>query len=292
MKFYQSVKQRVLAKARSVLDSPIIKVDELVMGEGVKIGRNVEINCRRLVLGDGVSIDSGTRIEMTDLVIGDYTHINSNCLFTGDDWCRIGHNCWFGHYSIVNSTGTAQIGNGVGVGAHSQLWSHIYFGDILEGCRFASRTPIVIEDDVWFVGHCIVSPIRAKKSSMAMVGSVITRDMDENHVYAGVPAKDMTERFGPQFVENDLETKRNMMNGYLEQFLKKYKPSVNRIRIVDRINAAEKELSQFSLMERVYLKHLYPEEMRFIRFLTPTKAKFNPHPETDWISHYMSIQSL
>ena len=34
---------------------------------------------------------------------------------------------------------------------------------------------------------------------MAMVGSVITRDMAPNHVYGGAPAVDLTAKVGPQF---------------------------------------------------------------------------------------------
>lgn len=272
---------------RRLLEPPILDVQELIVGKNVIIEPGVEIHCRYLVLGDGVVIKSGTRIEMTELVIGDYTKINNYCLLTGTDWCRIGHNCWFGHFSVIDSIGTTRIGDGVGVGAHSQLWTHICFGDILEGCRFASHKPLIIEDDVWCVGHCIVSPITAKRRSMAMVGSVVTKDMEENHVYAGVPAKDVTDRFGPQFRVASLEEKRAQMERYLEEFIALYKPEKNRIRIVDRINPAQKELSQFSVSERMYIKNLYKEEVQFMHFLHPTKAKFNPIPETDWVRHYL-----
>ena len=202
---------RILRVINRIINSPVINVRELKLGKNVVIQPGVEIKCDRLVLGDGVIIKSGTRIEMADLVIGDYTKISNNCFLSGTSWCRIGHNCWFGHYTIIDSIGTTRIGNGVGVGAHSQLWTHAYFGDILEGCRFASHKPLVIEDDVWLVGHCIVSPIHAHRRSMAMIGSVVTKDMRENHVYAGVPAKDMTERLGTQFEEVSLDEKRLKM---------------------------------------------------------------------------------
>jgi acetyltransferase-like isoleucine patch superfamily enzyme len=292
MKYFWSFKRRLVTKVRKILSDPIIKVDQLVIGKNVRIDPNVEIKCQRLVLGDGVKIDAGTRIEMTDLVIGDYTHINSNCLFTGDDWCKIGHNCWFGHYSVVNSTGTAQIGNGVCLGVQGQLWSHMYFGDILQGCRFASLKPLVVEDDVWFASQCVVSPIHARRRSLAMSGSVVTHDMEENHVYAGVPASDVTVNLGPQFKEVSFEEKRERMENYLREFLDKYHPSENRIRIVEKINLSQKEFSQFSLTERLYIKNLYPEEVRFMKYLSPTKAKFYPHPETDWVAKYMPIQPL
>jgi len=275
---------------RDFANTPIINVQELKLGKNVTIEPGVEINCGRLVLGDGVIIKSGTHIEMVDLVIGDYTTINNHCYFTGTNWCRIGHNCWFGHYTIVDSIGTTRIGNGVGVGAHSQLWTHVYFGDILEGCRFVSNRPLVIENDVWLVGHCIVSPIHARPRSMAMVGSVITKDMEENHVYAGVPAKDITDQIGTQFREISLDMKWSRMQGYLMEFLDFYKPKENRIRIVERLDTNQRSVTQFSLTERMYIKNLYPEEVQFMRFLLPTKAKFTPTPETDWVRHYLQFK--
>jgi len=279
---------RILSLIKRVMFPPIVNVQELKVGKNVKIEPGVEINCDRLVLGDGVIIHSGTRINMEDLVIGDYTKINNDCFLSGTDWCRIGHNCWFGHYTIIDSIGTTRIGNGVGVGAHSQLWTHAYFGDILEGCRFASQKPLVIEDDVWLVGHCIVSPIHAHRRSMAMVGSVVTKDMEENHVYAGVPAKDMTERLGMQFEEVSLDEKWSKVQAYFDEFLKQNRPQKNRIKIVEKLDMSQANTSQFSLTERMYIKNLYPEEVDFMRFLLPTKAKFSPHPDTDWISSYLS----
>lgn len=273
---------------KRVLNPPLIHVDELVLGQNIVIEPGVEIESDRLVLGDGVVIKSGTRIEHVDLVIGDYTKINNNCLITGTNFCRIGHNCWFGHYTIIDSIGSTRIGNGVGVGAHSQLWTHSYFGDVLEGSRFASQRPLLIEDDVWFVGHCIVSPIHAHRRSMALVGSVITKDMEENHVYGGVPAEDMTEKLGPQFTDVDVSVKRDKMQEYLEEFVILHAPEKNRIRIVDRLDLDKLDVSQFSVTERLYIKNNYPEEQEFMRFLLPTKAKFLPHESGDWIASYLS----
>lgn len=282
------VTNHLLRGAKRLLNPPILNVEELVIGKNVIIETGVEIHCHRLVLGDGVTIKSGTRIEMTDLVIGDYTKINNYCLLTGTDWCRIGHSCWFGHFTVIDSIGTTRIGDGVGVGAHSQLWTHICFGDTLEGCRFASHQPLVIEDDVWFVGHCIVSPIRARRRSMAMVGSVVTKDMEENHIYAGVPAKDVTDRFGPQFQQVSVDSKRAQMQRYLEEFVSRYRPRQNRIRIVEEIDPTQRDFSQFSPSERMYVKNLYEEEVQFMRFLHPTRAKFLPTPQTDWVNRYLS----
>lgn len=122
-----------------------------------------------------------------------------------------------------------------------------------------------------------------------MVGSVVTKDMEENHVYAGVPARDMTEKLGPQFAEVAIDEKRAQMQGHLDEFLARKRPRENRIRLVDKLNPEQAHLSQFSLTERTYMKNLYPEEVAFMRFLLPRKAKFLPFSERDWVLQYLSV---
>ena len=112
---------------------------------------------------------------------------------------QFGRNCWLGGNCVLDSLGGLDIDDNVGVGAHSQIWTHIQFGDIVEGSRFHSRKYLHIERDAWLVGHCILSPVRVGEKSMAMAGSVITHDMLPNHIYAGVPARDVTEKMGEQF---------------------------------------------------------------------------------------------
>jgi hypothetical protein len=179
------------------------------------------------------------------------------------------------------------MGNNVGVGAHSQLWSHIQFGDTLEGSRFDSQKPLIIGDDVWFVGHCIVSPIVARKKSMALAGSVVTKDMAENCVYGGSPARDLTDKIGGQCAAVSDEKKKTELDKLLEAFLNVYKPRRNRIKVVNAFDASQKNYTQFSVTQRQYIKNLYPEEVQFMRFLLPKKAKFTPSPETDWIKPYL-----
>lgn len=272
---------------RLLVNSPIIDCDEQIIGKNVTIEPNVFIRCKKLILGDGVIIKSGTRIEMDQLIIGDYSVINNNCYLSGTKQCEIGHNCWIGHYSVIDSIGTTKIGNGVGIGAHSQLWSHIYFGDILEGCKFASEKKLIIEDDVWFTGHCIVSPIHAKKKSMAMVGSLITKDMDENQIYAGSPAKNISDKIGTQFVDSDFKTKSTLMTEYINTFYKLFPDSYNKIEIVENFTSSQK--LQFNIKTRTYSKLSTDIEYKFMRYLLPVKAKFNPINEKDWVSEHYTL---
>lgn len=271
---------------RRIASPPIIETDTFIRGTDVVIEPGVTIHCRKLVLGDGVRIRSGTQIEMDTLVIGDYTKINNNCLLTGTSPCVIGHNCWIGHYSIIDSIGGTCIGNGVGIGAHSQLWTHIYFGDRLFGCRFATDKPLVIHDDAWLVGHCIVNPVTIHPKAMAMTGSVVTRDIPENHVWAGVPARDVTNTFGPQFGQTSLTDLRKEFANLIIEFQKTSGADPRCIAIVDKLEMDDQSRSQFCLQTREYSKLLSSTEVKFMKFLLPTKAKFNPIAERDWVSAY------
>ena len=152
-----------------------IKSRNVTLGENVKIeptaiikGVNGEAN--RVSIGDNTYIGADVQIICDDFKIGDYGKIHHHTNIHGSKPISIGHNLWCGQYSIIDSSGGVFIGNNCGIGAHSQLWSHIKYGDTLEGCKFNSMKKMIIGDDVWFVGHCIVSPIKAENKSMAMVG--------------------------------------------------------------------------------------------------------------------------
>jgi acetyltransferase-like isoleucine patch superfamily enzyme len=262
-----------------------IHADEVVMGKNVVIQDGVVLQGRsskqakRISIGDNVFIGENTKGYVDELTIGDYSMIHNHALIAGDLPCTIGTCGWFGQHTIFNSTGGLTIGNGVGVGAYSQLWSHIRHGDVLEGCRFNSAKPLVIEDDVWFVGHCIVSPIVARKKSMAMVGSVVTRDMEENHVYAGVPAKDVTDKVGPQFEVVPVDTKYARMSALLDEFRATAGDrSASEIRIVRTLAEVQdnEDVTTFDVESRTYNRRRTDAEFAFMKFLLQNLAKFFP----------------
>jgi len=257
-----------------------INADYIEIGSGTFIHptatiKGVSGNANRIVIGDNCFIGQDVQIIVDDFELGDYGKIQHHTNIHGYKPCKIGHNAWIGQYTIIDSIGGVSIGNNCGIGAHSQLWSHIKFGDTLEGCRFLSEKPLIIGDDVWFVGHCIVSPIIASNKSMAMVGSVVTKDMEFNQIYAGSPAKSISEKIGNQFEEVDLEIKFQKMNQYLSDS----GVDLSKIRIVRSkgdVDIDNQEISWFSVLERKYTKRGLDAEVSFMKFLLPEKGKFVP----------------
>lgn len=255
-----------------------IHADELSLGQNVVIEptaiiRGLRGNARRIEIGDNVYIGDSVQIICDEFSLGDYGRIQHHTNVHGYEPCRIGHNAWIGQYTIIDCIGGTTLGNNCGVGAHSQLWSHIKFGDTLEGCRFQSDKPLEIGNDVWFVGHCIVSPIVAADKAMAMVGSVVTKDMEYNQIYAGTPARSVSDKLGPQFSEVSLAEKYETMKRHLETS----GCDPDRVRIVHgRDEFASDGRSYFAVETREYTKTGSDEEVRFMRYLLPDKAKFVP----------------
>lgn len=256
-----------------------IEAENLHIGKGVIIDPSAKIcglrgKARSVYIGDHTYIGADVQIICDDFRIGDYGKLHHHVNVHGYKPCHIGHNAWIGQYTVIDSIGGVTIGNNCGIGAHSQLWSHIKYGDTLEGCRFNRSDSLTVGNDVWFVGHTIVSPITAADRSMALVGSVITKDMAYNEIYAGNPATSISVKIGNQFNETSVDEKVAKMREYLEEF----QPDGSSIRIVKDQSEIkfDDRLSYFSVKERVYKKMGSEEEIRFMKFLLPEKAKFVP----------------
>ena len=261
------------------MTAPTILADEVHIGEGTVIHPSAVIcgadggNARRVEIGDHCYIGESVQIRCPEFKLGDYGRIHHHTNVHGYLPCTIGHNAWIGQYTIIDSIGGTTVGDNCGIGAHSQLWSHIKHGDLLEGCRFMSEKPLVVGKDVWFVGHCIVSPIVAHDRSMAMVGSVVTRDLEPNHVYAGVPAVDITDKVGPQFEDIALSVKVDRLTSLLKE--SGVGPSSIGIAATPEEVGGD-GLSWFIVNTRTYTKRNTPAEIAFMKFLLPARAKFTP----------------
>lgn len=260
------------------MDNSNIDSKSVFIGKGAIVHPSAQIRgisgpAKSIHIGDHTYIGPDVQIICDDFHIGDFGRIHHHTNIHGYLPCHIGHNAWIGQYTIIDSVGGVTIGNNCGIGAHSQLWSHIKYGDQLEGCRFEQTKKLIVGNDVWFVGHSIVSPITAEDRSMALVGSVVTKDMKYNEIYAGNPAKSITEKVGNQFNPVSVEEKKSKLKNLLNEF-----GPTEGIKIVDNDdNFKETEgLSYFNVSDRTYSKIESEEEVAFMKFLLPEKAKFIP----------------
>jgi len=256
-----------------------IQADEIHLGKNVIIDPSAKIrglngNARRIHIGDNTYIGADVQVICDYVDIGDYTKIHHHTNIHGYKPCKVGHNVWVGQYVIIDSIGGTTIGNNCCVGASTHLWSHIKYGDTLEGCRFLSDSPLLVGNDVWFAGHCTITPITAHDKSMALAGAVVTKDMNYNEIYAGSPAKSISDKIGYQFNPVTIGHKLELMH----QYLAKWGGDTQDIKIIsseDEINDPE-NISYFNVADRTYNKRLTDSEISFMKFLLPEKGKFVP----------------
>lgn len=254
-------------------DGPTISCDDVVVGAGSTFGKDIVIKSDRVRIGDGCRIGNGVRIDSTVFELGDYATIYPDCFFPGPGALTIGHNFWLGTGAIIDAQGGTTIGDNVGVGAGSQLWTHIKFGDVMFGARFHSEGPLIIGNDVWLVGHCLVSPVTIEDRAMAMLGSVIVKDIAADRTYAGSPAKDMTDVFGPQFHETTAESRHAFLTARMSEFRARGEDHEAYCRAIGHDFADTGPV--FEPTTRRYRKLGTPMEREFMRFLLPD-AKFTP----------------
>ena len=252
----------------------------LLIGERTTLRENIVFgpNCRNIKIGFGCFLGRDLYIDIEELSIGDYTTIHHGSILHGKK-TEIGSNCWIGHYSIIDSLGGfTKICNNVGIGAHSQVWSHMKFGDVLAGCQWNSSGSVLLEDDVWLVGHTIIGPIHAKEKSMLMTGGVAIKNMEANCIYAGSPASDVSGRLGRQFIETTFHEKKVLFDKLKDEYTKVTGRPTSSFVSVDSFSP-NVNVTQFNLEKRTYIPRYCEEEYHFMKFLLYDKAKFIPVSE-------------
>jgi acetyltransferase-like isoleucine patch superfamily enzyme len=254
------------------------------------------------------------------LKVGDYVKVHNHTLINGRGRCAIGHNTWVGQNNILNAEDDLVIGNNVGFGIYSSIWTHAYYGELLEGCTISQVAPITVDDDVWLVGayNAIAPGVHVGKRAVILNGSFVNKDVPPKHVVGGSPARDLTDHV--VFYRNvSLEEKMSMMKQFTREFLEQYYPGFWLEATPDHVRVESEEqsfdilfweqveegaapperysliitkrsnrracanASVFDLEARTYTKRLCEPEIQLISFLNSHRARFVPydHPKIE-----------
>lgn len=258
------------------------------IGHGTHIDDTAVIEADNFYIGDHCHIGPGVKIMADVFCMGDYSKIHDrvwvytqNHMFPGGA-VLLGHNAWVGQDSIIDGTGRFVTGDNFAGGMCAQFYTHISNGDELEGCNYHDASPTIIGDDVWFVGFCLSGPVKAGDKSMALLGSVVTRDMDANRIYGGNPTRDLTDKLGAPYTPVPADEKlRKMLELKRRFFGIRTELGGNSISVVndpdfdfDRTGA-----TVFNVATRTYSKHGTEAEVAFMKHLVSYKARFTPHDQ-------------
>ena len=146
----------------------------------------------------------GVKLQTTKYVsVGKGTSIMSHCIIetcpTSDDKpdLRIGDNVSIGEYSHITCANKVTIGNGVLTGRFVLITDNShgnntkYNADIAPLAReIHSNGPVYIGDNVWIGDKVTILPnVTIGKGSIIAANAVVTKDIPDYSVAAGIPAK-------------------------------------------------------------------------------------------------------
>ena len=280
--------------------SPEIGIDAII--ENGCIFDGLKNKKGRIQFGDYSVVKNNCRFYVSgEFQIGDYSILQNNTLVQCYKKCKIGHNAWIGQNSIINATDNLEIGNNCGIGTDSKIWTHAFHGELLLGCKLAIGIPdyesisgaVKIGDDFWGVGQITISPgVTIGNKVIALTNSVITKDIPDNSIVAGIPAKKISINGDFQgYHDLTIKEKYDLMKETSEEFSKiknikiKYDNDKTRIFLgeneviikCDEIKENEyMDASIFDIVKRVYTKKHNHLEKEFIKFTIGYRARFTP----------------
>ncbi len=279
---------------------------DVISGKDINIANSCifgEIRGKKgnISFGDYCTIHENCRFyTANEFKLGDYGIIHNNTLVQGYKPCIIGHNAWIGQNSIINATDTLKIGNNFAIGTSSKIWTHAFHGDLLLGCKIAVGIPdfesksgeITIGDDFWGMGQITIGPgVKIGHKVIALSNSLITKDIPDNTIVGGVPAK-------PVEIDGDFKAYKNLNEHEKFDLMKKFAVQFSQIKNVKiEINNKDKililgnkeivitagdsverdvDVSYFDIIRRTYTKKHNPLEREFMNFVIGYRARFTP----------------
>jgi len=156
------------------------------------------LGCRGLhkaLIGPRVRVDHPHRVN-----IGRRTELESDVwlkLVSNEAMLGIGQHSFIGRGTEIDVSEQVTIGDhvliapGVFIADHSHNIKAGMMIDV-QGC---TSSPVSIADDVWLGANCVVLPgVNIGQGAVIGAGAVVTRDVPQNTVVAGVPARVLRER--------------------------------------------------------------------------------------------------
>jgi len=157
------VGSRVVVDDNVVLDAKGIKAGQITIGDEVVISRNNILSCK------------GGYIK-----VGNHTNIAQNCLIHSEEKVEIGDEVIIAAYTYI-----------VGGGNHDYSRLDV---PIIEQPNL-HKGGIVVEDNVWIGARVtILDGVTVHSGAVIGAGAVVTEDVPENCVVAGIPAKVVAKR--------------------------------------------------------------------------------------------------
>lgn len=161
-----------------------ISYNAMIHHSDLRIGPHVYIGDRAIVYQArrGGSVELGEEVR-----IGDYAVIETGeggSITIGDN-TRVQFRCHLAAY-----VSSIKIGTDVGIAPGCGFYSHNHGHSQKDHHKLYAKGPIIVEDGAWLgAGVLVLSGVRIGREAVIAAGSVVTRDVPDGAIAAGVPAR-------------------------------------------------------------------------------------------------------
>lgn len=139
-----------------------------------------------------VVIDKGLILANLNINYGDNFRVYPYVNFRGTGKIIVGNDVCIGFSTSIHSENMVSIGNDVMIAQHVMIVDADHGIDLGTPMRKQKliQAGVIIEDDVWIgAGVKILKGVHIHKGAVIGAGAVITKDIPENAIAVGVPAK-------------------------------------------------------------------------------------------------------
>lgn len=163
-----------------------IDVDYLEIGDFSKINKGVIIKGRKVIIGREAWLDEGSRIgggraEIGTIKIGDFFHLGKN--------------------AEINTANDVLIGNEVGIGMDSKIFTHGAYLSEIGGFPYQDA-PVLIGNRVWIPNAIVMPGICIGSNVVVGAISLVNKSIPNGCFAAGIPIKVVKENEYPKVLTN------------------------------------------------------------------------------------------
>jgi acetyltransferase-like isoleucine patch superfamily enzyme len=178
-----SIEESALIDVSNVL---IFKGDALIRDSTRIVGRDIQVG-NKFYMDHHAEIGGGScKSNESKLKIGDYFHLGS--------------------YSMINTAREVIIGNVVGIGRLSNIYTHGAYLNVLDG--FPEQWgPVKIGNNVWLPNATVLPNVTIGDNTVVAAGSLVSKNIIGGGLWVGIPAKRVEEVYYPKPMSEDEQKK-------------------------------------------------------------------------------------